>query len=72
MSKEEKDNLKELLKYWIAHNEDHSVEFSEWAEKAKGMGEVEVASDLKKAVEYMNKANELFSQSLKKLGKKGK
>lgn len=72
MSKEERENLKALLKYWIAHNEDHSAEFSEWAEKAKDMDEAEVAGDLKQAVEYMNKANTLFSQSLKKLGKKGK
>ena len=72
MSKEEKENLQALLKYWIAHNEDHSTEFSEWAEKAKSMGELEVSKDLKQAVEYMNKANALFSQSLKKLGGKGK
>jgi hypothetical protein len=72
MVKDERDNLKTLLKYWIAHNQDHSEEFKEWAEKAGAMGEKEVAGDLKKAVEQMDKATALFSQSLKKLSGKGK
>ena len=72
MGKDEKENLKALLKYWIAHNEDHSAEFREWAEKSKAMGENEVARDIQQAVEQMDKATALFSQSLKKLGGKGK
>ncbi|MDD5288648.1 MAG: hypothetical protein PHY28_06005 [Dehalococcoidales bacterium] len=72
MGKEEKDNLKALLKYWIAHNEDHSAEFKEWAEKAKAMGEDEIARNIQQAVEQMDKATALFSQSLKKLGGKEK
>lgn len=72
MVKDERENLKTLLKYWIAHNKDHSVEFKEWAEKADAMGEKEVADDLQKAVEQMDKATTLFSKSLKKLGGKEK
>jgi hypothetical protein len=72
MGKDDKANLKALLKYWIAHNQDHSVEFKEWAEKANAMGECEVADELRKAVEQMDKANALFSKSLKKLGAEGK
>jgi hypothetical protein len=72
MVKDEKENLKALLKYWIAHNQDHSEEFKEWAEKAKAMGENEIAGNIRQAVEQMDKATILFSQSLKKLSGKGK
>ena len=67
MGKNEKDKLKALLKYWIAHNQDHSAEFKEWAEKASTMGEAEVAADIKQAVAQMDKATVLFIHSLKKL-----
>ena len=71
MSKDGKDNLRALLRYWIAHNQEHSLEFREWAEKAKAMGEIGVASEIQQAVEQMDKATALFLQSLKKLGGKG-
>ena len=72
MGKNEKDNLKALLKYWIVHNQDHSVEFKEWAVKAGAMGEAEVAAEIGQAVEQMDKATALFARSLKKLNGEGK
>jgi rubrerythrin len=72
MVKNEKAKLKTLLKYWIAHNQDHSAEFKEWAEKAGNMGEAEVAADIKHAVTQMDKATALFTHSLKKLSGEGK
>jgi phage shock protein A len=72
MVRNEKDNLKALLNYWIAHNQDHSIEFREWAEKAKTMGEQQVAADILEAVAEMEKATALFSKSLKSLGVEGK
>jgi rubrerythrin len=72
MVKNEKDKLKALLKYWIAHNQDHSAEFKEWAEKAGVMGEAEVAADIHQAVEQMDQATVLFTHSLKKLDGEGK
>jgi len=51
MGKDTKENLKALLKYWIAHNQDHSKEFREWAEKAKAMGDDDVANEIQQAVE---------------------
>lgn len=72
MGKDSKDNLKTLLKYWIAHNQDHSVEFKEWAEKAEAMGENEVAREIHQAVAQMDKATVLFSKSLKRLSGEGK
>jgi hypothetical protein len=38
MADKEKENLKALLKYWVAHNQDHGVEFKEWAGKGPGDG----------------------------------
>jgi hypothetical protein len=67
MVNNEKDRLKALLKYWIAHNHDHLNEFKEWSEKAGVMGEAEVAADIKQAVVQMDKATALFTHSLKKL-----
>lgn len=67
MVKNEKDKLKALLKYWITHNQDHSTEFKEWAEKAGAMDETEVAADIKQAVAQIEKATVLFTHSLKKL-----
>ena len=72
MGKSEKDKLKALLKYWIVHNQDHIVEFKEWAEKAGAMGEAEVSADIKQAVAQMDKATALFTHSLKKLNGEGK
>jgi len=72
MGKNEKDNLKALLKYWIAHNQDHKVEFKEWAKKAGAIGEAEVAAEIGQAVEQMDKATALFTHSLKKLNGEGK
>jgi nickel/cobalt transporter (NicO) family protein len=71
MGKNEKDKLKALLKYWITHNQDHSMEFREWAEKAGVMGEDEVAADIKQAITQMDKATVLFIHSLKKLNGEG-
>jgi hypothetical protein len=71
MGNNDRDKLKALLKYWIAHNKDHSEEFRGWAEKAKLMGQSEAADELQKAVKQMDKATALFSQSLKKLAGEG-
>ena len=72
MVKNDRDKLKALLKYWIAHNQDHSVEFKEWAEKAGVMGEAEVSAEIKQAVAQMDKTTALFTHSLKKLNGEGK
>ena len=67
MSMEGKDKLKTLLSYWIEHNEEHSREFKEWAEKAQEMGEAEVAGEILQAVENMEQVSEILSKTLKKL-----
>ena len=66
MSMEEKDKLKTLLSYWVEHNEEHSGEFREWAEKAREMGEAEVADEIMQAVENMDKVTEILTRTLKR------
>ncbi len=67
MSSDEKEKLKTLLKYWIEHNQEHSEEFKEWAEKADKMGEAEVGGEILQAVGNMDKVTEILSNILRKL-----
>ncbi len=67
MSNGEKEKLKTLLKYWIEHNQEHSEEFKEWAEKAAKMGEAEVGGEILQAVGNMDKVTEILSGILRKL-----
>ena len=67
MSADEKSRLKTLLTYWVEHNEEHSGEFREWAEKAREMGEAEVAAEIVQAVASMEKVSEILSKTLQRL-----
>ena len=67
MSSEEKSRLKIILAHWVEHNEDHSREFREWAEKARQMGEEDVADEILQAVGNMDKVTEIFNKTLKRL-----
>ena len=67
MSSDEKAKLKTLMKYWIEHNEEHSQEFREYAEKARQMGEGRVAEEILQAVENMDRVTEILSKTLKRL-----
>ena len=67
MSIEEKTRLKILLKYWIEHNDEHSREFKEWAEKARLMDEDKIATEILQAVENMDRVTEIFTGTMQKL-----
>jgi nickel/cobalt exporter len=67
MSNDEKDRLKTLLGYWIEHNEEHSQEFKEWAEKARQMGEAQVADEILLAVQNMDEVTKILSGTVKRL-----
>ncbi len=67
MSSEEKSKLKIILAHWVGHNEDHSREFKEWADKARQMGEEKVADEILQAVGNMDKVTEIFNRTLKRL-----
>ena len=67
MSTDDKAKLKTLLSYWVEHNEEHSGEFKEWAEKAKEMDEAEVAAEIMQAVANMDKVSEILKKTLQRL-----
>ncbi|MBA7517805.1 hypothetical protein ES705_09859 [subsurface metagenome] len=59
-TEDEKEKLRLLLVYWIAHNKEHAQDFKRWAEKAKGFDEIgtEVYEAIMEAVEHMEEVNE--------------
>jgi nickel/cobalt exporter len=67
MGSNEKAKLKALLNYWVEHNREHSQEFKEWVDKAKALGEKEVAEELSLASQEMDKVSEILSKTLKRL-----
>ena len=67
MEEANREKLKALLKHWIEHNNEHSQEFREWADKAKGLGEGEICDDILEAARGMDKASEPLMRALKKL-----
>jgi len=71
MRNAEREKIKILLNHWIEHNKEHSQEFRERAEKAKGLGEVEVCDDILEAAQELDKANEALLRALRTLEGKG-
>ena len=67
MNEDEKIQLKTMLNYLIDHNEEHSQEFREWAEKAKTSGESEVCDQILQAADDLDRANEALNRALQKL-----
>jgi len=61
----EKDDFKTILAHYVHHSKDHSQEFVEMADKAKGMGENAIADAILKGVEQTKVATELFEAALK-------
>ena len=68
MSDRERDKLKILLEHWVEHNNEHREEFAKWADKAKALGEAEVAGLMLKAAQEMGNSSDLLAQALKRLG----
>ena len=65
-NKDEK-TLNILLVHWVNHNQSHEEGFQEWVEKAKAMGKTETAECIEKAIEYMQKANEMLVEAKKNI-----
>jgi len=64
LSKEEK-TLKLLLNHWVEHNKSHEEGFKDWVEKSKQMGRAETSDAIKKAIEFMEKADEMLLEAQK-------
>ncbi|PIX21414.1 MAG: hypothetical protein COZ69_14950 [Deltaproteobacteria bacterium CG_4_8_14_3_um_filter_45_9] len=71
MSNTEREKIKILLNHWIEHNKEHSQEFREWAEKAKGLGEAETCDDILEAAQDMDKSNGPLLRALRRFEGKG-
>jgi nickel/cobalt exporter len=71
VSNAERKKLKILLDHWIEHNREHSLEFREWAEKAKGFEQPETCKDILEAAQEMDKANEPLLRALRRLEDEG-
>jgi len=67
---DERAKLRALLNYWIEHNKEHSQEFREWVNKAKVLGEAEAGEDMLQAAQEMDKASEILSRALRRLGER--
>ena len=67
MGNDEKDKMMALLRYWVEHNREHSSEFQEWADKARAMGEADIAGKMMRAAQEMEKAGGLLAEALARL-----
>ena len=67
MSEGDRGRLKVLVDYWIRHNAEHGEEFKEWAEKARGFGDVALHGDLVAAAEEMERANTALKRARDRL-----
>ena len=65
-SKDEK-TLKILLVHWVNHNESHEEGVKEWVEKARAIGKNDTADSIEKAIEYLQKANEMLVEAKKNM-----
>lgn len=63
-NKDEK-TLNILLVHWVNHNESHEEGFREWVSKARAIGKNETADNIEKAIEYLQKANEMLIKAKK-------
>jgi hypothetical protein len=58
------EKLVKLLSHWIKHNQDHALNYRNWAEKAKTNGNDPTAGLLEEAAEMSLTINEKFEAAL--------
>ncbi len=61
---DEKAKLKHLLGHWAEHNDDHAGNYMEWAAKAEGWGNEQVAEVLKEIAELEKQTAERFRKAM--------
>ena len=61
------EKLIKLLSHWIKHNEDHALNYRNWAEKAKTNGKGQTAGLLEEAAELSLVVNDKFEAALTEL-----
>ncbi|WP_312891100.1 hypothetical protein [Clostridium thailandense] len=63
----EEETLKVLLVHWVEHNESHEEGFKEWVEKSKSMGKLETSESIQRAIEFMQKADDMLREARKSM-----
>ena len=61
----DKKILNILLLHWVNHNKSYKEGFEEWVSKSKDMGKIETAEYIEKAIECIEKANEMLIEAKK-------
>ncbi len=69
MSLEEK--AVRLLEHWIAHNDDHGANYSQWADKLRQHGHIGAAEALDRVGELTERISRLFRQAKDELSGSG-
>ena len=58
------EKIEKILSHWIKHNEDHALNYRNWAEKAKAKNMGEAAAILEEAAEMSLAMNVKFEAAL--------
>jgi len=58
------EKMVKLLQHWIKHNQDHALNYRNWAKKAKANGKADAAVLLEEAAEMSLSINEKFAAAL--------
>ena len=56
--------LAKMLEHWIKHNEEHAINYRNWAEKSKANNRKRAGALLEEAAEMSVAVNEKFKQAL--------
>ena len=62
------DKLRVLLPHWQEHNKEHAGEFQTWAERARELGEAELADYIEAAARRMEEANHDLAHAIELAG----
>ena len=57
------DKLSILLPHWLHHNNDHIRDQENWIIQAEKMGLIDVADELRKAIDHFKKVNRHIAQA---------
>ena len=62
------EKIEKMLSHWIKHNQDHALNYRNWAEKAKANGKANAGMLLEEAAEMSLAINEKFAAALAIIG----
>jgi len=61
------EKLKRMMEHWLRHNEEHARSFSDWAERARSMGQAGVAVLIEDVARQSLHQNEQLQKALQLL-----